>query len=131
MLNQGDENARMEYVFFIFLGVAAGLIGGMMGIGGGMIIVPALVLVWGLEQHLAQGVSLSVVAVTSLVGAATHYRQGTMRLQTVLWVVPLAVGFGFLGAQLATNLDGKTLSRIFGVVVLTMSVVMLAGKGSD
>lgn len=115
----------------VFLGVVAGSFGGMMGIGGGMIIVPALVLLAGLGQHQAQGVSLAVVAVTSLVGAVAHYRQGTVRLQTVVWVVPFAVICGVFGAHLATGLDADVLRKIFGVVVLIMSLVMLLGKGAE
>ena len=113
------------------LGLSAGFVGGLMGLGGGTVLVPALVLLVGLEQHLAQGVSLSVVAATSLVGAVTHYRQGTVRLHTVLWVGPVAVGCGFAGASIAVGLDAQLLSRVFGIVLLLMSLVLLFGKGRE
>ena len=121
----------MDFGQSVLLGAAAGLVGGIMGIGGGMIIVPALVLLASLGQHEAQGVSLTVVAITSLVGAVAHYRQGTVRLQTVAWVVPSAVICGVFGAQLATDLDADVLRKVFGVVVLVMSLAMLLGKGSE
>ncbi|MBI2887705.1 MAG: sulfite exporter TauE/SafE family protein [Chloroflexi bacterium] len=121
----------MELGLGVLLGLVAGLVGGVMGIGGGMILVPALVLLAGLEQHAAQGVSLAVVAATSLVGAIAHYRQGTVRPATVVWVAPGAVLFGFLGAQLAGWLDAGTLRHIFAGVVFTMSLLMVLGQGSE
>jgi len=81
----------MDIALGLALGLGTGLVGGLMGLGGGTLLVPALVLLVGLDQHLAQGVSLAVVAITSLVGAITHHRQGTVRLQTVAWVAPGAV----------------------------------------
>lgn len=121
----------MELGLGILLGLSTGLVGGLMGLGGGMLLVPALVLLAGTEQHLAQGVSLSVVAATSLVGAVTHYLQGTVRVQTVLWVAPVAIACGFAGAQLAAGLDAAVLGKIFGAVLLLMSGVLIFGRGGD
>ena len=118
----------MEFGFGVLLGLGTGLVGGLMGLGGGMLLVPALVLLAGTEQHLAQGVSLSVVAVTSIVGAVTHYRQGTMRLVTVARVAPVALACGFAGAQLAGELDAAVLRTIFGIVLLGMSSLLIFGK---
>lgn len=121
----------MQLGFSLVLGLATGIVSGMMGLGGGTLLVPGLVLLAGTEQHLAQGVSLTVVALSSLVGAITHHRQGTVALSTVLWVAPVAVACGVLGAQIASQLDASTLSKIFGGVLLAMSIVMLVGKGSE
>ena len=96
-----------------------------------MIIVPALVLLGGLGQHQAQGISLTVVAITSLVGAVTHYSQGTVRLEIVIWVVPFAVVCGILGAQIAIDLEADVLRKIFGIVALIMGIVMVVGKGDE
>ena len=79
----------------------------------------------GQGQRAAQGVSLVVVAITALVGAITHYRQGTVQLSTVLWVAPSAIVFGVLGANLAGLVDPLVLRRIFGVVILGAGLMML------
>lgn len=121
----------MDIGLALILGLGTGLVGGMMGLGGGMLLVPALVLLVGLDQHLAQGVSLSVVAITSLAGAVTHHRQGTLRLATVAWVAPAAVACGFIGASIATELDAAVLGKIFGVVLVAMSGLLLLGREAE
>lgn len=118
----------MVGVLEVVLGLAAGIFGGIMGIGGGMIMIPALVLLGGVEQHLAQGVSLAVVTVTSLVGAVAHYRQGNVRLGVAILVAPSAILFAFIGARLALGLDPIALRRIFGVVVVAMALLMLVQR---
>lgn len=118
----------MELALGLMIGLAAGYLSGLMGIGGGMVLVPALVFFLGVEQHLAQGVSLAVVTVTSAAGTVVHYRQGNVDPPTTLSIAPVAVVFGFIGAVIAGGLDGSTLSRIFGVVILLMSFWMLFAK---
>ncbi|MBI4497673.1 MAG: sulfite exporter TauE/SafE family protein [Chloroflexi bacterium] len=117
----------MDLLIGLVIGVAAGFLSGLMGIGGGMVLVPALTLVLGTEQHLAQGVSLAVVAVTATIGAILHYRHGNVDPSTTMSVAPVAILFGFVGAFVAGGLDSTTLSRIFGVVILLMALWMLFG----
>lgn len=118
----------MDLGLALTIGIGAGFLSGVMGIGGGMVLVPALVFLVGVEQHLAQGVSLAVVTVTSAIGAVVHYRHGNVDTYTAVSVAPIAVVFGVAGAMLAGRLDGVTLSRVFGIVVLGMSCWMLLGS---
>ena len=104
-----------------------GAAGGFLGIGGGVIYVPALVLVIGETQHVAQGVSIAVIIATAAVGGATHFRQGNVDLRTAAWAAPPAAAAAFGAAVLADFLDATILRRIFAVVVLCAAVSMLLG----
>ena len=109
------------------IGLIGGFAGGMLGIGGGAIYVPAMVLLLGEDQHLAQGASLAAIVATGIVGGFTHLRRGNVEPSAVLWVAPAAVVAGFGGAFLADVLDEEVLRRIFGVVILYLSLNMIWG----
>jgi uncharacterized protein len=96
-----------------FTGVAAGFISGMMGVGGGAIMVPLMVLLAGINQHLAQGTSLLVMVPAGIIGASTHYRLGNVRTNIVWGMVVGAMGGGYLGATAANLLPGSILTLIF------------------
>jgi hypothetical protein len=112
----------------IGIGLLAGISAGMLGIGGGFVMVPGMVVLLSVDQHTAQGVSLAVIALTALVGAMTHYRQRNLRLGLVLWIAPAAALFGSLGSMVADVTDASLLRRIFGIVTIAIGVYMLAGS---
>ena len=106
------------------IGLAGGLSAGALGVGGGAIFVPGLVILLGTGQHQAQAASLDVIIVTACVGAATHYQHGSVDLGTARWLVPAAVPAGIGGALLASALDATVLQAIFAVVVLGVGAQM-------
>ncbi|MGB6838316.1 MAG: sulfite exporter TauE/SafE family protein [Dehalococcoidia bacterium] len=116
-----------DIVVGIIAGVLGGAAGGFLGIGGGMIYVPALVLVIGEAQHVAQGVSLAVIITTAAVAGTTHLRQGNVELRTAAWAAPPAAAAAFGAAMLADFIDAAILRRIFAVVVLYVGVTTLLG----
>ncbi len=93
-------------VFLILLGVVAGVLSGLIGIGGGVIIVPALVLLFGFSQHLAQGTTLALlVPPIGILAAWSYYRQGNVNIEAALFIV---IGFlvgSLFGAKLAAGLS--------------------------
>ena len=109
----------------IAIGFTAGLVGGMLGLGGGVILVPGMVLLLGVGQHSAQGVSLMVITLTAVVGAITHYRQHTTRLSTALWIIPPAILFSLLGSMVANLLDPSSLRNLWGGILIVVAVVMM------
>ena len=112
----------------IGIGLAAGLLAGMLGIGGGVILIPGMVLLMGMgieQQHTVQGVSLAVITLMALVGAITHYRQGNVRLRVALWIIPAAVIFSFVGGTLADMLDASLLRQFVGGVIVITGLLML------
>ncbi|HXF50300.1 MAG TPA: sulfite exporter TauE/SafE family protein [Dehalococcoidia bacterium] len=114
-----------ELLFELLVGVAGGFLGGMLGVGGGVIFVPAMVLFLGRDQQVAQGVSLVAIIATGLFGGATHLRQGNVDAPVVAVVAPLAVAAAALGGWLANELPADVLQRIFGVVILYVGGAMI------
>lgn len=109
-------------LFLIPFGVAVGALSAAFGVGGGLLMVPILVLGYGLEQHAAQGTSLVVIVPTAFAGALAHHRRGL-----VDWTAAAFMAFGglagvFLGARLALTTEAETLQTIFGVVVVTAGI---------
>jgi len=115
----------MTVVTALAVGLVAGLIGGMLGVGGGTIAVPGMVLLLGVDQHIAQGVSLSAMLLMALVGAIVHYRQGNVKLSMVLLIAPSAVAFSLLGAWAAGMVSAEWLTRVFAIFLLVIGCMML------
>ncbi len=119
----------MNIFLYILLGVIAGIFSGLIGIGGAIIIIPALVLLFGLSQHAAQGTTLALmVPPIGLLAALAYYKQGFVDLKIAAFV---CIGFfigGLLGAKFALGIPEMILKKIFGVVLLAVSVKMILGK---
>src|SRR4030042_6786049 len=119
----------MNIFLYILLGVVAGIFSGLIGIGGGIIIVPALVLLFGLSQHTAQGTTLALmVPPIGLLAAWTYYKAGFVDLKIAgLICLGFFIG-GFIGAKCGTQIPDDTLRKIFGVVLLIASLKMILSK---
>jgi uncharacterized membrane protein YfcA len=113
----------------MLIGATAGVLSGLLGIGGGIILVPALVLIIGLTQHQAQGTTLVLLtAPFGLLAALTYYQSGYVDLKIAAF---LGIGFFFgalLGAKVATNIPTDMLEKLFGVVLLLVALKMLLSK---
>ena len=116
----------MNIVFLILLGLLAGVFSGLIGIGGAIIIVPSLVLLLGLSQHMAQGTTLALmVPPIGLLAAWTYYKAGFVDLKMAgLICIGFFIG-GLLGAEIATIIPDQLLRKIFGVVLLLVSLKMI------
>lgn len=114
---------------FLFLGLAAGILSGLIGIGGGILIVPALVFFFGMSQHQAQGTTLAMmVPPIGILAAWTYYKHGYVDLKVAGL---LCAGFffgGLIGAKAATQLSNPVLEKVFGVVLLLISLKMIFSK---
>ena len=110
---------------FALLGLSAGVLSALMGVGGGIILVPALVLLFSFSQHTAEGTSLLVIVPTALMGAARHARRGYTDWRLGLLVGAGGVLGGLAGAQLALALPGEWLSRLFAVFLALMALQLL------
>jgi uncharacterized membrane protein YfcA len=116
-------------LLYLLLGLVAGIASGLIGIGGGTIIVPALVFLFGLSQHKAQGTTLALlVPPIGLLAAWTYYKQGYVDLKIVILI---CIGFffgGLFGAKVATKLSNVVLERVFGIALLLISLKMIFSK---
>jgi uncharacterized protein len=114
---------------YALLGLAAGVLSALMGVGGGVIMVPAFVLLFGLSQHTAEGTSLLVIVPTALMGAYRHARNGYTRWRTGLLIGVGGAAGGLLGAQIALALPAQTLQQLFaGFLVLTGVRMLLRSR---
>jgi hypothetical protein len=108
----------MDGVWAALIGLAAGVASGVAGIGGGIIMIPAMVFVLGMEQHLAQGTSTLAILFTAVAGTMVNARNRRVDLR-----VALVVGLGgsaaaFFASRAAVALDAAVLQRLFGLLVL-------------
>ena len=119
----------MQMLGLVAIGVIAGVGAGMFGIGGGLIIVPALVLLYRLPQHAAVGTSLGAILLpVGALGAWVYYRNGKLNVRySLLIAAGLLIG-AFLGAKLVEPVSDLTLRRLFGAFLLLVSVKMMWGK---
>lgn len=99
-------------------GFGVGLVSGAIGIGGGILLVPLMVVGFGFAQQLAQGTSLAAIIPPALVGAITHDRAGNLDRRAAIWVGGAGCVGALLGALAAVHLPRAVLARLFGVLLL-------------
>lgn len=113
-------------VLLLLVGVAAGMLGGMVGVGGGIIIVPALVYLLGYSQKAAQGTSLGLIMLpVGILGVLQYYKQGYVNVNVVLI---LALGFligSYFGSKFALRLPQDTIKKVFAVLMILIAIKML------
>ena len=108
------------------IGTAAGLFSGLFGVGGGVVMVPLLVLWLGLGEHEATGTSLAAIVVIAAAAALTHGAYGNVRLEEGLVVGIPAVGGVLAGTWLQQRVAGRTVRLLFaGLLVLTAGQLLL------
>jgi uncharacterized membrane protein YfcA len=113
-------------ILLIIVGLAAGFLSGLIGIGGGIIIVPALVLLLGFSQKMAQGTSLGILLLpVGILAVLQYYKQGYL---DVKYVAVIAIAFvlgGLLGSKLALSISDEKMKKIFAVILMVIAVKML------
>ena len=107
------------------IGLAAGLLAGLLGIGGGVLMVPAMVLITAFDQHVAQGTSLLVIIPAAAAGSVTHHRNGRLALRDAGAVAVGGVLGALLGSVAALSLDEELLRRLFALLILAVAARML------
>ncbi len=118
-------------MFFILvaIGIVTGAMAGLFGIGGGIVVIPALVLIMGFSQQTAQGTSLAMMLPPiGLIAAYNYYKAGHVDIKFALI---LAVAFligSYFGSKLAVNLPQVLLRKIFAAFMLLVSIRMLLAK---
>jgi uncharacterized protein len=106
-------------LLLILIGLSAGLLSGVVGVGGGIVMIPLLMLLMGMDQHQAQGTSLAVMLPPIGILAAWNYHKAGF----VEWKYAMIIAFtfiigGYLGSRWAVTVDARMLKRIFGLIML-------------
>jgi uncharacterized protein len=111
------------------IGVAAGILAGMVGVGGGVIIVPGLIYFYGMDQKLAQGTSLAVLLPpTGLFAFMQYYRAGNVDLKVAALIIAGLLIGGWFGGGWAQQVSGPTLRKVFAVFLFLTSLQMFFRK---
>ena len=118
----GDLGSGAEVGLAIAIGVFAGFVAGVAGVGGGVVIVPASIFFLGLEQHEAQGTSLVAIVLTAAAGTIVNLRNQRVRLEDGLVVGMGGVIGSIAGVRIALQIEGRTLSLLFGLLLLFVAL---------
>lgn len=124
-------NGMALWVLAITVGLVAGVLSGLLGIGGGAIMVPAMTLLMGLTQHAAQGTSLLVIIPTALSGSIAHFRMGNIQMRTAAWLSAGGVAGAVAGAALALASPDQTLRLLFGCYLAFVGIRMLQARRTE
>jgi hypothetical protein len=108
----------------ILLGLFAGFVASTLGLGGGFIYVPMLVVFFAFSQHIAQGTSLAVIVPTAIVAAYLHSKRGRVHWRTALLMGAGGIIGGVAGSILALRLPAELLRRLFAAVLVIVAIRM-------
>jgi len=113
-------------VILLLIGFAAGVFGGMVGLGGGVIMIPAMIYFLGMTQIAAQGTSLAVMLPpVGIMAVMNYYKSGQLNLK---YAIVIALAFtigGYFGSKIALNIPITVLKRIFGFVLIAIALKMI------
>lgn len=119
-----------QWWVLILLGVCAGIVSGTLGLGSGIVVIPALVLLCNFEQKTAQGTALAVMVPMAMLGAVRYWRNPEieMNMAVILLIVLGAVGGVLAGTELAGRLPGQTLRKVFSVFLAIVAIRMFTAS---
>ena len=116
-------------IMLLAIGLVTGIMAGMLGIGGAIIMVPALVFIMGFSQHMAQGTSLAVMLPPiGIIAAYNYWNAGQVNLKFALILAVAFIIGSYFGSKFALNIPQPVLKKIFGVLLLLVAAKMLLSK---
>jgi uncharacterized protein len=121
----------MQILIASLVGLFSGIASGLFGVGGGIVMVPAMVLLLSppiRDIKQAIGTSLVVIIPTALMGSYKHLTQGNIDWRTAILIAPLAIVGSYLGAWLTTHIPADNLKRAFGGFIILVGAKLLLGK---
>jgi len=115
-----------EVIVLICIGLVAGTLSGMFGVGGGIIIVPALVFFLGMSQHQAQGTSLGLMLLPiGILAAYNYYKTGNLDVKAGLIVAATFVVGGYIGSKFSLAISEAAIKRMFGILMLIVALRLI------
>jgi uncharacterized protein len=122
----------MQLLSLSLIGIAAGVLSGLFGIGGGIIIVPALVLLLGMPQHVATGTSLvALLLPVGILGVYNYYKNGNINSENIQFGLIIAAGLfigAYFGSKIAIGLSRETLQKMFAGLLFVLSIYLFFFK---
>lgn len=118
-----------QLIILIIIGLVSGLLSGVFGIGGAIIVIPALIFIMGLTQHQAQGTSLAfMIPPVGILAAWNYWKAGHVNWKYALVLALTFVVGAYLGSQFSLNIPDRTLRRLFGVLMILMAIKLIFSK---
>ncbi|MDP2158951.1 MAG: sulfite exporter TauE/SafE family protein [Flavobacterium sp.] len=115
-------------ILLLCIGLLAGFLSGLIGIGGGIVMIPLLLLM-GMSQHQSQGISLAVLAVpVTALAALNYYKEGYIDWRYPALIAIFFIIGGYIGSKFAVSIDEKILKKIFGFILLLVAGKLIFGK---
>jgi uncharacterized protein len=129
MNNLTKKLSMNEIIVLLVVGILAGFLSGLVGVGGGLIIVPALIYFLSFSQHQAQGTSLLLLLLpTGIFAVMNYYKAGYVDWKAALIIASTFLLGGFLGSKAAIAMDQNTVKKIFACFMILMGLKMLIWK---
>ena len=119
----------LTFMILIIVGLLAGILSGLVGVGGGIIMIPLLIMLLGLTQHQAQGTAIfAMLPPIGILAAMNYFKQGYVKWEYAVVIALTFVVGGYLGSKLSFSLQPQTVRRVFGVVMLISGVKLIFSK---
>ena len=116
-------------VILIVIGILSGLLAGVFGVGGAIIVIPALVFILGLSQHDAQGTSLAfMLPPVGILATWNYWKAGHVNWKIALILSLTFVVGAYLGSKMSINISDRTLRKMFGVLMIIIAIKMIISK---
>jgi len=117
------------FIILIIIGLLAGILSGLVGVGGGILMIPLLIIFLGLTQHQAQGTALfAMLPPIGILAAINYYKEGFVKWEYAIVIAFTFVIGGYLGSKLSLSLPPQTVRRIFGVIMLLGAIKLISSK---
>ncbi|MBC8266327.1 MAG: sulfite exporter TauE/SafE family protein [Flavobacteriales bacterium] len=129
LISKNKNMTITTILILVIIGLLAGILSGIVGIGGGLIMIPMLILFLGLSQQSAQGTSLAVMLPPiGILAAMNYYKAGFVEWKFALIIATTFIIGGYFGAKFAVSVSPTVLKKIFGAVLLVAAIKMIFGK---
>ena len=117
------------FIILIIIGLLAGILSGLVGVGGGILMIPLLIIFLGLTQHQAQGTALfAMLPPIGILAAINYYKEGFVKWEYAIIIAFTFVIGGYLGSKLSLSLPPQMVRRIFGVIMLLGAIKLISSK---
>lgn len=116
---------KFHFTLLLTIGLVTGLVNGLLGIGGGTILIPAMVILMGITQHQAHGTSLAIILPTTIVSSIIYGLNHSLDYKVALQVVSGGMVGGYIGAKVMNKIPARQLRRFFGLFMLLAGLRMI------
>jgi len=119
----------LTFLILVIIGLAAGFLGGMIGLGGAIILIPAMVMFLAMDQRMAQGTTIAIMLPPiGIFAAFNYYKAGYVNIKYALVIAAVFMIGGYLGSKVALNIPISLLKKIFAVVLVLIAAKMVLTK---